>query len=78
MSVQQAETWVGIKARYSDTLARFGAEECSEPPYAAKTLNTKAFVREFRVKSADLGLHAPIQNPRIPSDEVMTVSSPNS
>jgi uncharacterized membrane protein len=61
MSPREAGTWVGRKARFSRSLARFGTDECSAPSYEARTLTPQEFAQEFRVPSTDLGLRAPIQ-----------------
>ena len=49
MSTQEADTWVGKKARFSRSLAQFGTDECSAPSYETKTLSGQAFAQEFRI-----------------------------
>jgi uncharacterized membrane protein len=61
MSAQEADGWVGRKARFSRSIAQFGKNACPSPTYETRNLTDQAFAQEFRVQSTDLGLRSPIQ-----------------
>jgi hypothetical protein len=59
MSKTEADSWVGKKAHYEETLAEFDAGRCVAPTYTVKMVDAEIFfIDEFRVRAASLGVTA--------------------
>ena len=68
VSTEADESFIGMKAAYSDEEASFGTEELLNPQYKEQELTNEQFVSEYQNKLSDIGIE---------SDKVRTVAISN-